>query len=253
MSIQNVALEFLPFLYISGMNLSVASTTVMAIAPGQCRDSQDNMDMQYDAPLFINSSITGAGGLDSGVLAASTAYAVWAIADSSNKLIPSAVISLWSNAFPLIPFGYDSYRLIGMVTTSAGTAFQVASVLNASTSRGFYLQPPVSELSGGNATTFTAIDLASSIPTTTSPFDIVIGVTTFIPAAVGDTLQFRPTGSTATANLVTITGRAAGIAQTDMVIIPAGVAGGFPSIDYKVSSASDSASLSVSGYYSTLA
>ena len=251
--IQSVPVETLPFLYISGMNLSVASTTVMAIAPGQCRDSDDNMDIPFAEAFYINSAVVGAGGLDSGTLAASTNYSVWAIADSTNKKQPSAIISLWSNAFPLIPLGYDSYRLIGMVTTSGGSAFTAASVLNAVSSRGFFLKPPVSELSGGNATTFTAIDLASSIPTTTAPFVIALGVVTFIPLAVGDTLQFRPTGSSATANLVTVTGRVAGVAQTDYVALHCGVSGGQPSVDYKVSVSGDAASLSVYGYYSTLA
>lgn len=253
MSIQNVPVETLPFLYISGMNLSVASTTVLAIAPGQCRDSTDILDIPYAAAFYINSAVVGAGGLDTGVLAASTNYAVWAIADSTGKKLPSALISLWSNQAPLMPLGYDSRRLIGMNTTSAGTAFQSATILNASSSRGFFLQPAVSVLSGGNATSFTAIDLSTAIPTTTAPFVIALATVTFIPAAKGDTLQFRPTGSTATANLVTITGRVAGVAQTDTVILHCGVASSKPEVDYKVSVSGDAASVSIYGYYSTLA
>jgi len=253
MSIQNVPVETLPFLYISGMNLSVASTTVLAIAPGQCRDSTDTLDIPYDDAFYINSADVGAGGLDSGVLVASTNYAVWAIADSTGKKLPSALISLWSNAAPLIPLGYDSYRLIGMAPTDASVHFTAATILNASSSKGFFLQPAISVLSGGNATTFTAIDLSTAIPTTTDPFVIALGIVTFIPAAKGDTLQFRPTGSSATANLVTITGRAAGIAQTDLVVLHCGVASSKPEVDYKVSVSGDAASLSIYGYYLTLA
>ncbi len=154
---------------------------------------------------------------------------------------------------PLIPLGYDSYRLIGMVSTDGSVHFTAASVLNASTSRGFFLRPAVSVLSGGNATTFTAIDLSTAIPTTTAPFVIALGTVTFIPAAAGDTVQFRPTGSSATANLVTITGRVAGVAQTDTVVLHCGVASSKPEVDYKVTSSSDAVSLSIYGYYSTLA
>lgn len=284
MSVQNIPVETLPFLYISGMNVSVASTTVMAIAPGQCRDSTDNIDMNYYTPiggnasfaeqhynglipaptsftnapsfllpLFINSAVVGFNGLDAGVLAASTNYCIYAIADSSGKRPNGGIITLQSNAAPLLPRGYDSFRLIGMVTTSAGTAFLAASVLNAAFYRGFYLSPPISVLSGGAATTFTAIALSTAIPTTTDPFDIALLTVTFIPFAAGDTLQFRPTGSTATANLVTLTGTTAGIAQTFMIAVNVGIAGGLPSIDYKVSVAGDSASVSVNGYYVTIA
>jgi len=76
--IQNDPIYSLPYLYISGLNISVASTTVMAIAPGQARDSSDNIDMpvgfpnlqgntnpamlfqNYLPPLFVNGAITGA-------------------------------------------------------------------------------------------------------------------------------------------------------------------------------------------------
>lgn len=249
---QNLPVQPLPFLYISGLNVSVASTTVIAIAPGQCRDSNDNIDMPYPAPLFLNSAVVGVNGLDQGVLAASTNYVIYLIADSSNKLQPAGLITLQSNQMPLIPLGYDSYRLIGFVTTNVSTQFTAASVKNAAFEKGYFLQPAGSELSGGNATTFTPIDLASSIPTTTAPFVIALLTVNFIPAAAGDVLQFRPTGSTATNNLPTIVGRAAGIAQTDTIAVNVGVSGGQPSIDYKVTAAGDSASVLVNGYYVTL-
>ncbi len=251
--IQSIPVEQLPFLYISGMNISAASTTRLAIAPGQCRDSADNLDIPFDSAFYINPAVNGAGGLDSGSLAASTNYAVWVIADSTNKKQPSALLSLWSNAAPLIPLGYDSYRLLGMAQTDGSVHFTAALIFNTSSSKGFYLQPAISVLSGGNQTSFTAIDLSTAIPTTTAPFVIALGIVTFIPAAVGDTLQFRPTGSSATANLVTITGRVAGVAQTDLVVLHCGVGSSKPEVDYKVTASGDAASMSIYGYYSTLA
>jgi hypothetical protein len=251
-SSQNLPVEQLPFLYISGMNVSVASNTVMAIAPGQCRDSQDAIDMPVNAVQYINSAVVGLNGLDQGVLAASTNYAVYEIADSTNKHPNGGLLSLWSNSAPLLPFGYDSLRLIGLVSTDGATHLVAADVLNAKNYNGFFLQPSVSVLSGGNATSFTAIDLSTPIPTTTDPFVIAVLQVTFIPAAAGDIVQFRPTGSTATANLVTITGVAAGIAQTQNVIVPVGVGASKPEIDYKVTASGDSVSVNVMGYYVTL-
>jgi hypothetical protein len=250
---QNLPVEQLPFLYIQGLNVSAASTTILAIAPGQCRDSNDNIDMVYPNPTFINPAVVGVNGLDAGTIAASTNYIIWAIADSSNKLLPGFILSLQSNAAPLIPFGYDSFRLIGFVTTDGSSHFLAANILNAAFEKGYFLQPAISVLSGGNATSFTAIDLSTAIPTTTSPFVIALLTVTFIPAAAGDVVVFRPTVSTATANLVTITGVAAGIAQTQNVIVNCGVNSSKPEIDYKVTASGDAVSVLVYGYYVTLA
>lgn len=250
MTIQNLPVEALPFLYISGLNLSVASTTVMALAPGQARDSNDNIDIPVDEPLFLNSAVVGYNGLDQGTLAASTNYVVYLIADSSNKKPVGGIISLASNAYPLLPFGYDSYRMIGFVSTNGATEFDAATVLNTSSSMAFYLQPATSVLSGGNATTFTNIDMTPPIPD--DPFTIAILDVVFTPAAVGDNVQFRPDGSAATAGLVTIVGRVAGIPQIDRVQVIVGITGTDAIVEYKVSSASDSVNVSVAGYITTL-
>jgi hypothetical protein len=268
--VQNDPVYSLPYLYISGLNVSIASTTVIAIAPGQARDSGDYIDMPvgfpnlqgntspalqfqaYMPPLFINSAVNGVNGLDYGTLLASQDYAIYLIGDSRGYNAVAGLLSLTSNAFPLLPFGYDSYRLIGFIETSASTTFVASTTnpLNAKNLRAYYLSPPVSVLSGGDATTFTAIALTAAIPTTTARDVIAFLQVTFIPFAVGDTLQFRPTGegTPQTANLVTITGVTAGVAQTQYVQVICGVAGGVPSIDYKVSVAGDSASVSVVGY-----
>jgi len=43
--IQNDAIYALPHLYISGLTISPASTTVLAVAPGAARDSNNIIDM----------------------------------------------------------------------------------------------------------------------------------------------------------------------------------------------------------------
>jgi hypothetical protein len=202
-------------------------------------------------PLFLNSAIVGANGLDQGAIAASTQYAIYLIADSRGYNPVAGVISLTSNAFPLLPFGYDSYRLLGFIETDSSMHFVYAThepQLMAQ-SLSYYLQPAVSVLSGGNATTFTGVDLNSAVPSGTLPNVIVELLVVFIPAAIGDTVVFRPTGSSATAGLVTIVGKVAGVAQTQYVQVIAGVNGSsHASIDYEVSSSSDSVSVSVVGW-----
>ena len=263
--IQNVPVYSLPHLYISGLNVSAASATVIALAPGQARDSNDIIDMpvgfpdlqgntlppilnlNYMQPLYINSSVNGANGLDQGTLEAAASYGVWLIGDSRGYNPVAGLLSLTSNAYPLLPFGYDSLRLIGFATT-ASTAFANSRILNAVNLKAFYLQPAVSVLSAGNATTFTAIDLSSAIPTGTDVNVIAYLNVQFTPAAAGDIAQFRPTGSSATSGLVTISGIAAGIPQQQFQQVICGVGASHPEIDYQVTASGDALSVQVVGY-----
>lgn len=268
--IQNETVYALPYLYIQGLKLSVATPTagtVIAVSPGAARDSTNSIDMVvglqnyfgidnplelyqgFQRGLFINSAVNGANGLDTGTIAASTQYAVYLIGDSRNYNNTAAVLSLTSNTAPLLPMGYDSYRLIGFWATNSSSQFVYSSnkPQNISGLLTYFNSPGVSVLAGGTATSFTAIDLTtnSAIPTTTLQNIIVTFLVTFTPAAVGDTVQFRPTGSSATGGLPTITGAVAAIAQSQYIQVIAGVGSSKPEIDYKVSSGSDAVSVSV--------
>lgn len=268
--IQNETIYALPHLYTQGLQLSAATptaATVICVAPGAARDSTNSIDMvvglqnyfgidnpaqqflNYQPGLFVNSAVNGANGLDTGTIAASTQYAVYLIGDSRNYNNTAAVLSLTSNSAPLLPSGYDSYRLIGFWATDSSSHFVYATnkPQNIGGLLTYFNSPGVSVLAGGNATSFTAIDLTtnSAIPTTTLQNVIVTFLVNFTPAAVGDTVQFRPTGSTATAGLPTITGTTAGMAQSQYIQVIAGVGSSKPEIDYKVTSGSDAVSVSV--------
>jgi hypothetical protein len=265
-TVQNDPIFALPNSEIFGLNISVASTTVLAIAPGQTRDSTDSIDMpvslpnlqgaivpavlfqNYSQPLLINAAKTGVNGLDTGSLGVSLQYSVWLIGDSRGYLPVAGLLSLTSsNLSPLMPQGYDSLRLIGFIETDGSSHFVYAThkPQNMVNFLQYYNQPPLSVLSGGTATTFTAIDLTTNaaVPTTTLANVIVGLLVTFTPVAVGDVVQFRPTGQTAAS--VTITGIAAGVAQTQYVVMIAGVGSSKPEIDYLVTSSSDSVSVVV--------
>jgi hypothetical protein len=266
--IQNDPIYSLPHLYVQGMNISVASNTVIAIAPGQARDMNDNIDMpigfpnlqgntypatlnlNYIPPIYLNSAVTGANGLDQGTLAASSNYLIWLIGDSRGYNQVAGLISLYSNAYPLLPKGYDSSLLLGFVSTNSSIHFTAASVLNYKNARAFYLQPEVSVLSAGNATTFTGVDLNSAIALGTDTGVIAYLDVQFTPAAVGDVVQLRPTGSgTGSTNVVTIVGIAAGVPQQQYQAVICGVNGSsHTSIDYLVTSSSDAVTLLVNGY-----
>jgi hypothetical protein len=265
-AIQNDPIYLLPHLYINGMNISVASTTVLGIAPGMCRDAGNAIDMEigyqnlqgnvlpatqfagYIPGLLINSAVVGANGLDAGTLGASLQYAIYVIGDSRGYNPVAGIMSLTSNPLPLMPLGYDSYRLIGFIETYSDSTFTYAQhkPQNMIGALQYILQPPISVLSGGNATSFTAIDLTtnSALPTTTLANIIVTLQVTFTPLAAGDVVTFRPTGQT-TGAYWTIVGAAAGVAQTQYLVMFAGVGSSKPEIDYKVTSSSDAVSVSV--------
>lgn len=268
--VQNDPIYSLPFLYISGLNISIASTTVLAIEPGQARDSTDSIDMPvgfpnlqnittpatqfqgFQPPLLLNSAVNGANGLDTGTLAASTPYAIYLIADSRGYNPVAAILSKTANAFPLLPLGYDSLRLIGMINTDGSSHFVYATFKpqNMKFALSFYNSPAISVLTGGNSTTFATIDLTtnSAIPTTTLPNVIVTLQVTFTPLAAGDVVQFRPVGITTATGYPTIVGAQAGIAQTQYLQVFAAVGASKPEIDYLVTSASDSVNVSVVGW-----
>ena len=293
-AIQNDPVYSLPFLYISGLNLSVASNTIMAIAPGQARDQNNQIDMPvgyanlqgvikpapynypylnqaypynpynpfqyavfnsvyqngspYPQGLFINTAVNGANGLDVGTLAASSNYIVYLIGDSRGINPVAGLMSLYSNAYPTLPIGYDSMRALGYVSTNSSTQLDDTTVKNTSFAQQFFLSPATSVLSGGTATSFTAVALTSAVPTAAVTFVQVLLSVSFTPAAANDTVQLRPTGSTATTNLPTIVGQAALTPQQQYIAVYAGVSSSNPSIDYKVTSGSDSVSISVVSY-----
>ena len=266
--VQNDPIYSLPHLYTQGMNVSVASNTVVAIAPGQTRDSTDNIDMpigypnlqgntfpvslnlNYIPPVYVNSAINGINGLDQGTLAATSSYLVYVIGDSRGYNQVAGLLSLYSNAYPLLPKGYDSYILLGFVSTNGSTHFTAASVLNFKNARAFYLQPEISVLSAGNATTFTGVDLNGAIALGTDTGVIAYLDVQFTPAAIGDVVQIRPTGSgTGTTGVYTIVGIAANVPQQQYLTVICGVNGSsHTSIDYLVSSASDAVTILVNGY-----
>ena len=264
--IQNSPVYELGNVYLSGLKISYASTTVIAIAPGQARDANNIIDMpvgyvnlqgftnpalqylNYMPPLLVSTLVNGPNGLDTGAIAASTQYAIFLIGDSRGYNQVAGLLSLTSNAAPIMPLGYDSFRLLGFAATDSSKHFVYATnkPQNISAILPYYLSPSISVLSGGTSTTFAAIDLTtnSALPTTTLE-NIILGIqVTYTPAAANNVLQFRPTGSSATANLPTIIGVAAGIAQTQYVVMIAGVGSNKPEIDYIVT-ASDTVSVSV--------
>jgi hypothetical protein len=118
----------------------------------------------------VNSALVGAGGLDTGTLAATTCYGIYIIYNPST-LDVSSVLSTHLTSMPTLPSGYSQYALVGVVYTDGSkhfigfvqrdTAWQYSPGNNLAG-----LPSLVSGISGDiTIPTWTAVSVAAVIPT----------------------------------------------------------------------------------------
>ena len=160
-------------LFLSGMQLSYTSSTVVTVASGVCKDSTNTNDIviptnlavgptnglstlanvygeSYTTPssypayvCTLNTAVTGAGGIDVGTLTDNRLYAVYAIGSSTNQLgtgqpytpYPGTVVASLSWTGPTLPQGYDMYRRIGAVLVDNAGNIQPFSQSGSSNAR----------------------------------------------------------------------------------------------------------------------
>ena len=245
-----------PFLYMNGFQISndpVTPDTLLDIGVGQCRDNTNSIDIISNAPIVINSAITGLNGLDIGTIAANALYYVYVVADQANFNLPGAVISL-SATGPQLPKGkfpsnYSSWRLIGCVAT-ASSNFVAGYWSGNNNPRIFtYDTLPAAVLSGGTSTSYAAVNLASWVPAINNiPVSIAYS---FSPTAASNTLNLQAVNSVgSSSNQVTITGQVASvvISGNATVIAQNKIVSSVlsPEINYKVSAGT--ATLYVAGF-----
>ena len=101
--------------YVNGLQAQWGSATTLTVAAGQCRDSTDAVNMTLSALVTINAAVNGVNGLDTGSLAASTAYDVLLLNDTSGQLSACAMLVV-SGATPVMPtvdgVTYDAKRVV---------------------------------------------------------------------------------------------------------------------------------------------
>jgi len=254
--IQNDPVITLPFLYKTGLIISNDATTpntVLDIAQGQCRDSNDIMDITLGAnnpnlegntvaaPLKLNAAVNGVNGLDTGSLAASTMYAVYMIADSRYYKPVASILTLASNTAPLVPFGYDSYRLIGYWPTDSSSHFLLGYVTGTANSLSFFYDAPqASNVTAGASTSYAAASLANIVPAVNNLSVLIQSV--YTPHAAADTLKMQP--GNGTCDMVTIEAPSTNVLYTDSALVSQLVTG-VPTINYKVSSGTSPAAVAI--------
>lgn len=246
---QSIPVENLPFLYINGMVVSNNATTPNSkvdVSSGQCRDSNDVMDISLSAAVTINAGANGAvNRLDAGTFAASKVYGVYVIGDSSNKLQAGGLLSLASNSSPLLPFGYDSYRLVGYAISDASIHFLLAYISGINSFRQyFYDAPQATAITAGASTSYAAIDLSALVPPVSNiPVSIKSALT---PSAAGRGVFLQPVG--ATGDAIINLGQVTSVVLNSYNIVLAQLSSSLPKINYKVSNGSDAVAINVAGF-----
>lgn len=285
--------------YVNGMQLSYVTPApagyvvgkTLLIQPGAARDSLNTNDIllpqvvvyAQNPPLgyippptplvvnglpvgaLINANQVGANGIDAGVLAVNSMYAVYVIASSNSpqsdniqigggilnpEVIPNrypvaGMLALASKAVPALPFGYDMYRRIGWAATdSASNLVNFWQYDVNDQARMYYWDVGVSVLAAGTSAAFPSVALNTNL----SPGAGIAGVAVppmvtqvllDVTLSAAATVQFRPFGSLASAGQVRFESSGAGGAITSMVV-PSQLNAGVPTIQYAVSAGNTS-------------
>ena len=229
-------------LYVNGLQISKTAAKEITMQLGAARDSTDTNDILLNpsanipilSPVVINGAYVGANGVDVAVLADSSFYAVYVIGDSTGYQPTAGLLSLNATT-PNLPGGfpqggYDMYRRVGWVLTDGSANILQFWQYGNGSGRTYYYDVGISALSAGAATSFTAIDLATSVPPITTE---VLFNYTFTPTALGDLAEFLPYGSTATNGIIQISGGVAQ-AQVGMITVPTQLDAGAATALYKV-------------------
>lgn len=265
-------------LYINGLQLNWATTTEILVAPGAARDSTNTNDIVVTASAGLEcvTTVSGAGGLDIGTIAASTFYAVYVIASSlsadpdvqmgmqrqgttvvanpepntTNNPPPAIVISL-SFVQPTLPENYDMFRRIGTVKTDGSDHFLPFWQDGTNNpNREMWYDTGIAVLTAGVSAAYVTESLAAAVPdaigNTSVTFDVLL-----TPTAAGNGVNLRATGSTSTNGQAIMTGDVAAVVHEDSIRCPAAInsATGHVSVDYKVVGA---VTLNVTSYVDTL-
>lgn len=232
-------------LYVNGLNMTYVTATTFTVGIGQARNSTNVNDIVVDAAVTVDTALQGAGGLDQGSLAASTFYAVYALGDSTLFNDASAVISL-SATEPLMPAGYDMFRRVGFILTDGSENILPFDQTGNGSEKNMMYRTLISELSGGAQTTFTDVDLATSVPAMLTDVYLMASIT---PNSAGNQVKLRKNGSASTNGNVQLSGVVAAAAQVAPVTVQCDANA---VIEYLVSNGSDAATLLVAGYLDSL-
>lgn len=245
-----IKINSIPKGYINGLTVSFNSVSSVVIGSGSCADSTGTFGIESNSNITVSITTSGVNGLDTGAEAPSTWYAVYIISDS-NLINPPAGLLSTNSTTPTMPSGYDKFRRVGFIRNNASS--NILNFIQSGTqeSRIYYWNDALANfviLTNGSATAFTAVSASSSMCPGASLGKFLLAFTNPGGGAATDQFYTRPTGSTVTiANTINRFSRDAGSANPARVQIDF-VANSAQQIDYAVTSASNTATLTIISY-----
>lgn len=245
MSVNNYPVKNLVSKPIFGLNVSRASATTLEISEGRCRDSSNKMDLSVgsdfenlqgstvSAPLTVDPSAVGAGGIDAGALAANKVYAVYVIGDSQGYKQTAGMLSLASNSTPTMPFEYNAYRLVGYALTNGSSQFILMNQSGEGHLRRLMLDAPLVVAANSTNTSYSAIDLSAAVaPQDNAMVYLQVDQEAVAAANLVNVQKFGGTGDTLSQRAAYATGTGT---WTGHVHCPVGLDSGAPKVNAKVS------------------
>jgi len=261
-------------LYVNGCQLSWLSTTSFSVAAGQVRDSTNTNDITISSARTVIISASGlVNALDTGTIAASTMYYVYAIGSSLSDAPSGCLISLSASA-PTLPYNYDMYRRIGAISIDSGSHVRPFMQVGSGNGREMLYDPGtgpstkgvVIPSSGtGGSTSYVNLGLLISLVPQLA-IDCIIDVA-FTPNAANNVIFFAPptidNGTTAcVGSVAAMSAAATGSAQVGVVRVPCSLPNATQiaaltilskvTILYATSSSSDSVVFLLNGYVDQL-
>jgi hypothetical protein len=237
----NIAIQNAGILYINRLKLSYISTTSIGITDGDCRNSTNVNDIIVNSALVVDGANNGVNGLDQGDLANGLIYCVYAIGDSTQNNSPAGILSTDTSS-PVLPFGYDMFRLIGHVKTDGSAHILPFVQTGDGATRRFTYDTLITVLTAGNATSFTNVDCSASVPATAKA---VVVQCAYTPATAGtNQLKLRCHGSSSTNGSAQANGTVNSVVSQSQLFVP--VSAGI--FEYLVSNGSDAATVYLSSY-----
>jgi hypothetical protein len=238
-------------LYINGFDyaagsVGVSSGNLLTFGSGAARDTTNTNDIISNSNITINTSFKGVNGLDIGTLATDKVYALHIIGDSTGNNPVAALFSL-SGTAPLLPSGYDIFRRIGVfctTTVSSEIVFVQMFQLGTSINRVYYLVGTVPALTAGNATSFTAVQLQSIIPSFTSDREVYFNLT-YASNSANNTVDFNVFGTNPN---VSYSNGAVSTTISPLWLSLRNSGGPIPTFRYRTTSASDSVTMTIAGF-----
>ncbi len=234
--------------YVNGLQLSFSSTNpdeVVGVATGTCMDSTRTFQIVVETALTASNVLAGAGGLDTGTVAASTQYFIHLIQGLLKPTNQALMYSLSATA-PTMPLGYEIFRCLGCIRTASDSDNLPGYWSGNGSYRTFMFDSPLATtITAGASTTDAEVPLSGLVPAIYLNMPVWMYV-----VATGDAasrlLTVKPYGGTGYP--ITVTTQVTSVAITPTFRVQSRLNSTVPSLQYKWGAGTNTAAFSVAGY-----